>query len=163
MLRECPTLFQSQASILIGSLDLWICGSCDLVSEPLHSLLWLHVQGYLAEEGLVWEKLDAVDGDTQYFTHDFLPYINAELDVDATEEDLDLQRALADSVSAGPRGKEAPSRGSLPSDFLALPEDAPRGQRLSQPFQHTLRPPPPSNHKQMRLIHPNCFYGNFLF
>ncbi|CAD7701578.1 unnamed protein product, partial [Ostreobium quekettii] len=55
-------------------------------------------QGYLSEEGVVWERLDGVDGDTQYVTHDFVPYTRPQAVTQPTDEEMDLQRALAESV-----------------------------------------------------------------
>ena len=103
----------------------------------------------MSEDELVWEKLDAVDGDTQYFTYDFLPYTKTECDPVTLDEDLDLQRALEESASSGQGAHGPATPGFLPPDFLSLPTDVPQGQQLLQPVQKRLQPR--STSKQTRL------------
>ena len=103
----------------------------------------------MSEDELVWEKLDAVDGDTQYFTYDFLPYTKTEGDPVALAEDLDLQRVLEESASSGQGARGAATPGFLPPDFLSVTTDVPQGQQLSQPVQKRLRPCSTSNQIRM--------------
>lgn len=59
--------------------------------------------GYLSEPGVVWEKLDDVDGNTQMMTDAFAPYVRPD-HVNTTEDDVDLHRALAASLALDPAG-----------------------------------------------------------
>lgn len=80
----------------------------------------------------MWEKLDAVDNDTQFFTSDFLPYTKAETVPDASEEEVALQRALVESVAGNQGVGGGGNHGSLPPDFLAVPEETAQDQGLQQ-------------------------------
>lgn len=79
--------------------------------------------GYLSEPGVVWEKLDDVDGDTQMMTDVFMPYVRSD-HVESTEQDIDLHRALAASLALdlepNSEGRNAMDESSpiLPDGFL---------------------------------------------
>ncbi|GMH37565.1 hypothetical protein BSKO_05438 [Bryopsis sp. KO-2023] len=94
-------------------------------------------QGYMSESGVVWEKLDAVDGDTQLVNHEFVPYTKTEQPA-VPSHDVELQQALAASLEmtnnggggADPtseQGRASEGDHGLPEDFLVLhPSPPPR-------------------------------------
>ena len=74
-------------------------------------------QGYLAESQLVWEKLESVNNDNQFFTGEFKVFERA-ADTDLPDTDRDLQYAMA--VSMSQQNTQASTESILPKDFLSL-------------------------------------------
>ena len=74
-------------------------------------------QGYLAESQLVWEKLESVNNDNQFFTGDFKVFERA-AETDLPDTDRDLQYAMA--VSMSQQNTQASTGSILPKDFLSL-------------------------------------------
>lgn len=73
-------------------------------------------QGYLAETELVWERLESVNNDNQFYTGTFKIFERIEPREPPPSSDHDLEVALAMSMD----NNNAQSS-TLPSDFLSLP------------------------------------------
>lgn len=81
-------------------------------------------QGYLSESNLVWEKLESVNNDNQFYNGSFKPFEKpAEPPAPPPATDHDLQYALAVSMSL--QQNEPPTNSLLPSDFLSLAHSQP--------------------------------------
>lgn len=88
-------------------------------------------QGYLSEPNVVWEKLDAVDGDTQMMTDNFAVFGRHEYP-EPSGVDLDLQKALSASMDNS-QLQNNDGRHTFNGNACTLPDDFLVGDTLQNP------------------------------